>query len=66
MAKEGRLDFLSTVAGSLKGVKLGSGMRPICILKREVKSECHAENVLEPGGELVDNSISPLVTMYFM
>ena len=60
------LDFLPIVAGSLKGVKLGKEMRPICILKREVKSECHMENMLEPGGDLGDNSISPLVTMYFI
>lgn len=64
MVGEG-LVFLLTVAGSLKGVKLGMGMRPTCILKREFKSECHMEKVLEPGGELGDNSISTLVTMYF-
>lgn len=39
----GILDFLLIVGGSLKSVKLGSGMRPICILKGGVESECHGE-----------------------
>ena len=59
------LDFLLIVTGVLKRVKLGRGMRSIYILKREVKSGCHVEHVLEPGGELGDNNISPPVMMYF-
>lgn len=59
------LDFLLIIAGRLNGFKLVSGMRPICILKREFRSEYHAENELELGGELGDYSIGSFTTICF-
>lgn len=59
-------DFLLIKAGRLNGFKLVSGMRPICILKREFRSEYHVENGLELGGELGDYGIGSLTTLYFV
>lgn len=58
-------EFSPIAAGSLKDLKLGSGTRSICILKRKVKSECHVEKGLELAGELGDYSIGPFATRCF-
>ena len=59
------LDFLPVAAGSAMGFTLDSSMRPICILKRQVKSESHMENGLELGDEVGRLHQWPIATTCF-